>query len=91
EKIETSYIVTEVILKCDSKRIDFQTTIINNNKDHIIRAVFDDVYESKQSLSEDHFGSVIRDNEIKDIKKLEDGATELELPIYPMQGYVKLN
>lgn len=91
EKIETSYIATEVILKCDSKRIDFKTTIINNNKDHIIRAVFDDVYESKQSLSEDHFGSVIRDNEIKDFKKLEDGATELELPIYPMQGYVKLN
>ncbi|MGL5347596.1 MAG: glycoside hydrolase family 38 C-terminal domain-containing protein [Peptostreptococcaceae bacterium] len=91
EKLETSYIVSEIVIESESKKIDFKTTIINNNKDHIIRAVFDDVYESKQSLSEDHFGSVIRDNEIKDIKKLEDGATELELPIYPMQGYVKLN
>ncbi|MFH5796944.1 alpha-mannosidase, partial [Clostridium perfringens] len=33
EKIETSYIATEVVLKSDSKRIDFKTTIINNNKD----------------------------------------------------------
>lgn len=91
EKLETSYIVSEIVVESESKKIDFKTTIINNNKDHIIRAVFDDIYESKQSLSEDHFGSVVRDNEIKDIKKLEDGATELELPIYPMQGYVKLN
>ncbi|MGL6108325.1 glycoside hydrolase family 38 C-terminal domain-containing protein [Romboutsia sp.] len=91
EKLETSYIVTDLVLESESQRIDFKTTIINNNKDHIIRAIFEDVYESKESLSEDHFGSVIRDNEIKDFKKLEDGATELELPIYPMQGYVKLN
>lgn len=88
---KTSYILTEVEIKTESKRIDFKTTIENNNKDHIIRAVFEDINESKENVSEDHFTTIVRKNIIEEAKKLEDGATELELPIYPMQGYVKLN
>lgn len=66
-------------------------TIINNAKDHIIRVVFRDNVKSESSLAEDHFGVIIRKNKILDCGKLEDGATELELPIYPMQRFVKLN
>lgn len=89
--LKSSYIITQITVEADSHKIDFKTTIVNNSKDHIIRAVFEDVNVSNQNVSEDHFGSIVRENEIKDYKKIEDGATELELPIYPMQGYVKLN
>lgn len=86
-----SKVITELTLETESRKVDFKTTIKNCNKDHMIRVVFDDIYESKQSISEDHFGPIIRENRLEDIKRLEDGATELELPIYPMQGYTMLN
>ena len=84
-------IVTEVSLKDNSKTIDFRTTIKNKAKDHIIKAVFRDIEESTESLSQDHFGTIVRNNEILDQIGLENGGTEEELPIYSMQRFVKLN
>ncbi|GAA0744667.1 glycoside hydrolase family 38 C-terminal domain-containing protein [Clostridium oceanicum] len=86
-----SSIITEVSLLKDDKKVRFKTKVVNNAKDHMIRAIFTDVEKSKTNLSEDHFGTIVRKNVIEKGKKLEDGATELVLPIYVMQRYVKLN
>lgn len=86
-----STIVTEISLLANSRSVDFKTTIDNMAKDHIIKATFKDVTSSIQNCSQDHFGTIIRDNIIKKQRGLENGATEEELPIYPMKRFVKLN
>lgn len=90
ERVEWK-IQTEVSLKADSKKIDFKTNIDNKGKDHILKAIFEDVEECNESLSEDHFGTIVRNNKILKQVGLKNGATEEELPIYPMQRWVKLN
>lgn len=91
EDTKTFNIINEVTLESESKTIKFKTRIANNNKDHMVRVVFTDIYESNESLSEDHFGTIVRGNKVLNAKGIENGATEIELPIYPMQGFVKLN
>lgn len=91
EEMVNSTISTEVSLKDNSKRVDFRTTIDNKAKDHIVKAIFEDVECSKESLAQDHFGTIVRNNEILEQVGLKNGATEEELPIYPMQRFVKLN
>ncbi|MGL4947341.1 MAG: glycoside hydrolase family 38 C-terminal domain-containing protein, partial [Cetobacterium sp.] len=91
DKKVKSLIISTVTLYSESRKVEFQTTIMNRAKDHMIRAIFNDVVKSDSSLAEDHFGVAVRKNEILNCGKLEDGATELELPIYPMQRFLKLN
>lgn len=86
-----SVIVSYISLKEKSKTVDFKTVIKNNAKDHIIKAIFTDTESSKESLAQDHFGTIVRNNEILNQAGLENGATEEELPIYPFQKFVKLN
>ncbi len=88
---KTFHIISEVTLESESKTIKFKTRVINNNKDHMVRVIFTDVHEDSKNLSQDHFGTIIRDNKVLDALGIENGATEVELPIYPMQGFVKLN
>ncbi|MEG0276742.1 MAG: glycoside hydrolase family 38 C-terminal domain-containing protein [Coprobacillus sp.] len=90
EKV-TSQIVSYISLKAHQKTIDFHTSILNKGKDHIIKVAFKDVYSSKENLSQDHFGTIVRSNTILKQRGLENGATEEELPIYPMKRFVKLN
>ena len=90
ERVEWT-IESEVSLKDNSKTIDFKTIINNKAKDHILKAIFEDKEESSKNISEDHFGTIIRNNEILSQVGLKNGATEEELPIYPMQRWVKLN
>ena len=42
-----------------------------------------------ENCSQDQFGTIIRQNVIKNQKSLKDGATEYVLPIYAMQRFVK--
>lgn len=83
-------ISTYVKLDRGSEVLQFDTHIDNQSDDHMVRVLFSHNHTSQQSLSEDHFGSILRRNHIDDCGKLEDGATELELPIYPMQRFVTL-
>lgn len=83
-------ILTEVSLAKESHHIRFYTCIENKACDHRIRAVFKDTYRSEANLAQDAFGRMKRCNAIRYQKGLDQGATEEELPIYPMQHYVKL-
>lgn len=84
-------ITTDVSLKSNSRTIDFETSVENHSCDHILRVSFNDIYSSQENCSQDQFGTIIRENIIKNQKGLENGATEYVLPIYAMQRFVKLN
>lgn len=85
-----STITSYVSLSTNSSRLSFETTIDNHAKDHMIRAVFIDAHQSLQNISQDHFGIMTRNNRICKQRGIKNGATEEELPIYPMQHFVML-
>ena len=84
-------ICSDVSLKANSQTIDFVTKINNHSCDHIVRVCFEDIYKAAENCSQDQFGTIIRQNVIKNQKSLKDGATEYVLPIYAMQRFVKLD
>ena len=55
------------------------------------RKSFEDIYKAAENCSQDQFGTIIRQNIIKNQNSLKDGATEYVLPIYAMQRFVKLD
>lgn len=81
-------IESNVRLIAGSETVFFETTIHNHGNDHQIRVIFDDKKISENNISEGHFGQVKRTNSIQKIPQ--PNATEVELPIYPMNRYVFL-
>ena len=91
EETATSLLTTFVSIRSSDRKVHFKTVISNCGQDHIIKAVFQDRTASMENCSQDHFGTIIRSNTILKQRGLENGATEEELPIYPMKRFVKLN
>lgn len=90
EMVEST-ITTYVSLCKNAHRIDFYTVIENHASDHRIRAIFPDRQKAKRNISQDCFGITKRWNAIQKQKGIQNGASEEELPIYPMQRFVKLD
>lgn len=88
KEMVTNIIESEVRMTAESEMLFFETTIHNQSNDHQIRVIFDDVKSSEWNISEGHFGQVRRNNTIS--KEYLPSATEIELPIYPMNRYVYL-
>lgn len=91
QKLAESTITTFVSLRKNSHTVDFHTIIDNHAKDHMIRVILKDNHKAKKNISQDHFGITKRWNAIQKQRGIQHGATEEELPIYPMQRYVKLD
>lgn len=85
------YIRTTITLEKNAELLKFYTEIDNVADNHRLRVYFKGNNRCSSSLSEDHFGSIVRSNQIIDGAKLEEGATEVELPIYPSQRFVTLS
>lgn len=86
-----STITSYVSLYKNSHLVHFHTEIDNHGCDHMIRAVFPDRQKAEKNISQDHFGITKRWNRIRKQKGIQHGASEEELPIYPMQRFVKLD
>lgn len=83
-------IVSVVSLERGSSSLKVESTIDNTVNDHMMRVLLPHAEVSEHNLSEDHFTAIERTNRILNAKPLSEGATELELPIYPMQRFVTL-
>ena len=84
------YIVSVVSIERNSSSIKVESTIDNTVNDHMMRVLLPHAEVSEHNFSEDHFTAIERTNCILNAKPLSEGATELELPIYPMQRFVTL-
>ena len=84
-------ICSDVSLKANSQTIDFVTKINNHSCDHIVRVCFEDIYKAAENCSQDQFGTIIRQNVIKNQKSLKRCHLSIFLPIYAMQRFVKLD
>lgn len=82
-------IESRISLRSESELLMFETKVVNRSDDHILRVIFQDSKENRYNVSEGHFGQVKRSNTIE--KEDIAGATEIELPIYPMNRYVHLD
>lgn len=74
------------------KRIDIKTIIQNNVKDHRMRALFPTQIKTYCSHAEIQFGTIKRDNSIKESNNWKElGFKEQPLPIYSQQKFVYIN
>lgn len=87
-EMATHIIESKVKMTAESEMISFETTIHNMGDDHQFRVIFYDNKSSEWNISEGHFGQIRRNNSV--LKEALPNATEIELPIYPMNRYVFL-
>jgi len=85
-------IETKISLHNSIKRIDIETKVTNNAKDHRIRAIFPTGIKSDYSYAETQFGTIKRSNIFKDAHLWQDEKwAEKPLPIYSNHKFVYVN
>lgn len=85
-------ISSRVTLFADEKRIDIETTLNNNAKDHRIRVLFPTPIISDCSYAETQFGTICRTNSIDEAALWEERKwSEKPLPIYSQQRFTSVN
>lgn len=82
----------DLVLRKESKTIEFSMEVLNNVLDHRMRFIFNSKIKSKYSYSDTPFGYIKRETFDENINTWkEKGWKEEPTPIYPMLSWVNLH
>jgi mannosylglycerate hydrolase len=84
-------IKTKMTMYSYTKRIDFETKVLNWASDHRLRVLFPSGMKTDYSYAETQFGTIKRSNTINTEKWKEEKWSEKPLPIYSMQRFLNLH
>lgn len=89
---KTSTIESYVTVNRYEDRVDIKTVIDNTVKNHRIRALFETGLKTSTHIADQHFGTIRRDNYLKQVEYWEkENWEERYYPIYPQQKFVDVS
>jgi mannosylglycerate hydrolase len=89
---KTSTIESYVTVNRYEDRVDIKTVIDNTVKNHRIRALFETGLETSTHIADQHFGTIRRENYLKQVEYWEkENWEERYYPIYPQQKFVDVS